>query len=94
MNPMRLYWVVKGEQDVKIGDNINEMLAGDIDDYYVLDWETNFKDMFRDIARDIESFERIVACGGRAINSNLYICSASGTIRGIMSINKNKAEVF
>ena len=94
MKPLRLYWLKKGKQELNIGDNIKHAFDdpkefNDPYSYDVLDWNFDFENMAKLITLDFQT-KRELNHGKDMINSNLYICSACGTIRGIIPINKKK----
>lgn len=85
MKPLRLYWLVKGEQDFKIGDKLITS-----DDEYGLDYvhvDETLKTL--DLANDIiRAFEIKKINGVNMCNTNIYLTNQSKTILGIIPINK------
>lgn len=86
MKPLRIYWAVKGKQNANIGDNIANVFEPGESDYDVLDWNFDFEKMANNIVREFD-LKKQLNNGKDMCESNLYICTQSGTIRGIIPIN-------
>lgn len=91
---MKLYLLhlCKGKQDFKIGENVKDFLdwIEDFKDKKLLDWGVDFE---REITDAHATFQRTKQWGKeKNINECFVICTASGTIRGILPINENSKK--
>lgn len=88
MNPLRIYWLVKFDDNLKIGDKL-KCVEGDVMgiDYDYLDENFNVKKFVTDIQDEFETKARL---RDNMCNSILYITDQSKTILGMMIINKRK----
>ena len=91
MKPLRMYHVIKGKQDVNIGDNIKSILSSkeDFSDYSLLTEDFNTDLFIKDIEGSLKTKEKLDK-GLKMYNENVYICSSTGRIYGIIPINKKK----
>ena len=82
---LRIYWLIKGEQNYKIGDKLETENDEVGLDFKYLNTFFDTEKLAKDIIREFETKKRN---GVNMCNDNIYITNQTKTILGIMPINK------
>ncbi len=95
---LRLYYLVKGKQEINIGDSIKNILDENNfkKGYDVLDWSLNcnrLEDLIDDIALTIRC-KKMAKNSESVINSNLYLTTTTGIVLGIIPINHHNHDTY